>query len=144
MNRKVNITILGEPVGKGRPKFTTVSGFAKAYTPAKTANYETYIKLAYSERYKQMAFNVDEPLKITIYAYQTIPGSESKRRKALMLADKIRPTKKPDWDNIGKIVGDALNKVAYPDDKQIVEAHIYKHFSDVPRLEIEIEVINNE
>lgn len=144
MNKKVNITIPGEPAGKGRPKFTTVSGYAKAYTPAKTANYETYIKLAYSERYKQMTFSADEPLKITIYAYQTIPGSESKKRKALMLADKIRPTKKPDWDNIGKIVGDALNKVAYPDDKQIVEAHIYKYFSNEPRLEIEIEAVTNE
>ena len=33
-----------------------------------------------------------------------------------MICDEISPTKKPDWDNIGKIVSDALNKFAYKDD----------------------------
>lgn len=53
----------------------------------------------------------------------------------------IRPTKKPDWDNIGKIVTDALNGVAYHDDAQIVDAQVRKFYSKDPRVEIIIQDI---
>lgn len=39
-----------------------------------------------------------------------------------MLAGEIRPTKKPDMDNVVKIIADSLNNLAYYDDTQIVEA----------------------
>lgn len=38
-------------------------------------------------------------------------------------------TKRPDLDNLCKLVGDALNGVAYRDDSQIVAALIQKRFS---------------
>ena len=41
--------IPGEPVAKGRPKFSTRGGFVKAITPEKTANYETLVKLAFKQ-----------------------------------------------------------------------------------------------
>ena len=82
------------------------------------------------------------PLKLTITAYFPIPSSASKKKKELMLAGIIRPTIKPDWDNIGKIVTDALNHLAYDDDKQIVEAIVRKLYSDEPRVEIEIEEVS--
>jgi Holliday junction resolvase RusA-like endonuclease len=50
----------------------------------------------------------------------------------------IRPTKKPDADNILKAVLDALNGLAYNDDSQIVSARIEKLYSDNPRVEIVI------
>jgi Holliday junction resolvase RusA-like endonuclease len=53
-----------------------------------------------------------------------------------MLDGIVRPTKKPDFDNIGKIICDALNKIAYDDDSQIVEANIYKVYADIPRVEV--------
>lgn len=36
-------------------------------------------------------------------------------------------TEKPDVDNVLKLVMDALNGVAWKDDKQVTEAHIKKH-----------------
>ena len=33
--KKLRFVVPGEAVGKGRPKFTMQSGFAKAYTPKK-------------------------------------------------------------------------------------------------------------
>ena len=56
-----------------------------------------------------------------------------------MLLNNIRPTKKPDMDNILKIIADALNKVAYYDDKQIVECSIKKYYSNAPKVIVEIE-----
>lgn len=56
-------------------------------------------------------------------------------RKALegplvMVIDTYRPRKRdatPDWDNLGKLVSDALNKVAYRDDAQVVSGTVNKH-----------------
>ena len=50
----------------------------------------------------------------------------------------IRPTRKPDFDNIGKIICDALNGIAYRDDAQIVDALVRKFYSDTPRVIVEI------
>ena len=69
-----------------------------------------------------------------IIAYMRIPNSTSKKKKNLMRRGMIRPTKKPDIDNIFKVVADALNGVAYPDDKSIVDCQVRKFYSDRPRL----------
>ena len=37
---KVKFTILGEPAGKGRPRFRSVGPYVKTYTPEKTASYK--------------------------------------------------------------------------------------------------------
>ena len=51
-----------------------------------------------------------------------------------MLTGNLRPTKKPDLDNVAKIILDSLNKIAYDDDSQIVDLHIRKYYSDNPRV----------
>lgn len=136
---KIEFTVLGEPFGKQRPQFAKRGNFVTTRTPQKTVNYETLVQLSYMEKYKKMYFDVDEPLCITIRAFKSPPSSGvSKKKRLAMLQHKIFPTKKPDWDNIGKIIGDSLNSVAYPDDKQIVDAHIYKRYSENPRVEVEI------
>lgn len=71
-------------------------------------------------------------------AYKPIPKGTSKRKMAQMLDNHIRPAKKPDWDNIGKIVCDALNNVAFRDDSQIVDGTVVKCYSEQPRIEVEI------
>ena len=73
---------------------------------------------------------------VRIRAYYTIPESDSNRQRNRKLAGIIRPCKTPDVDNIGKIVFDALNKLAYDDDAQVVDFQIRKFYSDRPRIEI--------
>ena len=58
-----------------------------------------------------------------------------------MVAGDIRPTKKPDFDNVTKAVCDALNGVAYDDDSQIVDAMARKFYSEQPRIEVIIKGI---
>ena len=48
------------------------------------------------------------------------------------------PTKKPDCDNIAKIVLDALNGIAYHDDAQVAELTVIKTYSRAPRVLVEI------
>ena len=50
--------------------------------------------------------------------------------------------KKPDADNVAKIVLDSLNKIAYEDDKQVVELTVIKRWTfDNERIEFEVEEI---
>lgn len=76
---------------------------------------------------------------MTITAYFELPNKRSKLQEAEMLADIISPTKKPDWDNIGKIISDALNKFAFKDDAQITDARIIKKYARTPKVIVKIE-----
>lgn len=128
------ITIPGKPLGKQRPR---VLKNGITYTPKETVNYETFVKQLYFEQYnKDKPF--EGPVKMRIVAYMPIPQSTSKVKKKNMMRGIIRPTKKPDVDNIIKIVADALNGLAYQDDKQIVSCTVEKVYSDVPRVQVEI------
>jgi len=50
-----------------------------------------------------------------------------------------RPRKAGDIDGILKVSLDAMNKLAYEDDKQIVELHVWRRDDKYnPRLEVEI------
>ena len=140
----IKFVVPGLPFGKQRPKvtvrkFTGSDGkekkFAKAYTPEKTVNYENLVKMAYQEKAKGKRFKDGDMLDVRIIAYYNIPPSTSKKRRTMMLEHKIRPTKKPDWDNIGKIVCDSLNNIAYHDDNQVVDAQVRKFFSENPRVQ---------
>lgn len=138
---KIKFEINGEPTGKGRPRFVrTVTG-GRAVTPAKTSMYENIVRLEYERQIKGFKFDSDDMLKMNIEAFFSIPKSKSKKIKCKMLANEIRPTKKPDMDNIIKIIADALNNFAYYDDKQIVECNIKKYYSENPRVAVEIENI---
>jgi len=131
----IRLTIPGQPCAKSRPR---VCKFG-TYTPVKTVNYETLVKELYiMEHYTKQ---LEGALQMTVKAYFQIPESKSKKVKGLMRNGTIRPTSKPDWDNVGKIISDALNGLAYHDDSQIVDAHVEKWYSDAPRVEVYIQEI---
>ena len=137
----VKFEVLGTPVGKSRPKFSTVNGHAVAYTPAKTANYETLVRLSYQQKYAGCMFDKDIPLRAIIRAFFPIPKSASKKKREQMEAGKIRHTKKCDADNIAKACLDALNGIAFYDDSQVCELSISKFYGDTPKVEIIIDEV---
>jgi len=81
---------------------------------------------------------------MTVHAYFDIPKSTPKKNIPLMIQGQIRPTKKPDMDNIYKIVADALNGLAYHDDSQIVQAYVEKFYGSSPRVVIQIDKLEME
>lgn len=136
----ISFEIPGEPQGKARPKVTrTKSGKSLTYTPDKTVSYEELVRLRFFHTAgESFHFEHGVPLYLIVTAYMSIPKSKSERVKTDMLAQRIRPTKKPDFDNVFKIICDALNGIAYADDTQIVDAQIVKRYSNIPRVEVEI------
>jgi Holliday junction resolvase RusA-like endonuclease len=127
----MRFTIPGPPAGKARHR----TGKGRAYTPRQTLMYENAVKYAYLESGGKM---LDGPVELMILAYYSIPKSASRKRHALMLAGEIRPTVRPDWDNIGKIVCDAINGIAYRDDACVTDATVRKRYAENPRVEVEI------
>lgn len=137
-NGIIEFEAVGPLVGKGRPKFTTQCGYAKAYTPAKTRNYENMIKKSYLSRSR---YKSHKSLRITVTAYAEPSKSKTKKFKEAAFAEEFDPTTKPDIDNILKCVLDALNDVAYEDDRQVTEICAKKVYGHISRLVIRIEEI---
>lgn len=90
-------------------------------------------------RFKESLRNCDfQPLEgalfIKIFAGYPILKSTSKKHKTAMLAGIEHSIKKPDWNNVGKIVCDALNGISYKDDSQIVESQMQKRYIAGPGI----------
>lgn len=121
----------GKVQAKQRPRFNG----RYAYTPEKTVNYENWVKACYIEKYKNEK-PFEKALEVNIIAFFEIPKSTSKKKKQEMLEDKIRPTTKPDTDNIAKSILDSLNGIAYLDDKQVVDLRVRKQYAEVPSVSV--------
>lgn len=132
----VKFTVLGEPRGKQRPRMTRNG---HTYTPAETVQYENLVRMEYRRQCSDYRFPDDAALDMRIMAYYAIPKSVSKKKRQEMLERRIRPLKKSDWDNVGKIIADSLNEIAYKDDVQIVDGQVRKFYSDKPRVVVTIQ-----
>ena len=118
-----------------------VRGKTITYTPNQTTEYEKLVRASYTAVSKTF-FDKNIPLIISIIALFSIPKSVNKKLKNLMLQGDILPTKKPDSDNIIKIILDALNGVCYYDDAQICRVYFEKKYAEIPSTKIIIKEIN--
>lgn len=129
------INVPGEIRGKGRPKFSRHNG-GRAYTDAKTVSAENWVKACAVEQVGQPV--LEGPLMLSMCITVAIPPSWSKRKQADALAGRVRPTGKPDLDNTAKMVCDALNKLVWQDDSQIVAMQMSKLYGTEPGALIEV------
>lgn len=117
--------IAGEVQAKQRPKFNG----RFAYTPKETVSYENLVKLQYQAQCGNYRYPDDVPLIVAIFAHIEPPQSASNIKKTRMLNQAEYPLKKPDVDNVAKIILDALNGIAYRDDKQVVTLIVKKLYA---------------
>lgn len=133
----IKFTIPGVPKAKARPR-TTKTGHT--YTPKKTVEYENWVKLCYIDAKNKHNFKtLTEPIRAEIRCYFPIPKSYAKAKKEMAKNGDLKHTKRPDVDNLSKSVLDALNGLAYEDDKQVYDLRIVKFYSDEPRTEVVLE-----
>ena len=126
----------GKVIGKGRPRLNSYTG--TVYTPTKTKDYETLVEEYFLLKYPRFKV-LEGRLKVCIIAYFAIPKSTKKVDINEMLKNSISPTKKPDIDNIVKIVLDSMNKFAFKDDIQITKLEVEKRYSLEEKICIKIE-----
>jgi Holliday junction resolvase RusA-like endonuclease len=82
------------------------------------------------------------PMRFELHVYFPIAQSASDKFKRRANIGLERPAKTPDCDNLMKAAGDAMTGIAIRDDKFIVENHVYKWYSDRPRVEITIQALD--
>lgn len=134
----IKFTVPGEPCGKGRPRFAVTPNGVHAHTPSKTKAYEELVKWYWLQAVRTQNILFEGPVCVEIRAYFTIPERTSEKTRYRMHHGYVRPTKKPDCDNIIKVILDALNGLAYKDDAQVVLVAACKYYSEEPRVEVTI------
>jgi Holliday junction resolvase RusA-like endonuclease len=116
-----------------RPKQRTKSTRAgtRHYTPAPTVNQEAWVRLCCTQQAGTPM--VPGPVAVVIGLVLPLPGSWPKRDRADALSGKKQPLTKPDWDNLAKLVCDALNGIAWRDDAHVTVARCIKVYGEQPR-----------
>lgn len=135
--------IPGKPFGKQRPRVTVNGKYAHAYTPEKTKTYEELIRAEYLKQCNGK-FEKNIPITISIVALFEPPKSDSQKQKNKKINNVIYATKKPDWDNIAKVICDALNGIAWVDDSQIVSGTVAKYYAEESKVLVFIKEIEGE
>jgi len=134
----MKFTIMVEPVGKGRARTVRRGGKVITFTPQKTRDTEYDIRRLVMDMLinnKLRPFAPKVPLRIVATFYRLRPKGSPKRV--------LLPVARPDWDNYGKLLTDALEKYLYENDSQITTAVIKKRFGSPPRIELEIKEDND-
>ncbi len=137
---EIKFRVPGPPKGKQRPRVCRINGRSVTYTPKQTIEYEQKVRASYTSVSK-VKFQKDVPLEISILALFPIPLHASKKLKKQMLNGEVLPTKRPDCDNIIKIILDALNGLAYQDDCQICKVYFAKIYAKTPEIRVLIKNI---
>lgn len=115
----INFTVEGEPIPQARPRFSKFG----AYEPKRNTEYK-----------KQVA----QSARAVMGEREPMSGAVSMK---IRLYRKFQAVSRRfgDWDNLGKAICDALNKIVYADDSQIIRCTVEKYTDkNFPRAEIEI------
>jgi len=126
---------------KAQQRARSCARHGRAFTfksPSQKQEEDRLIVLLYEHR---PAVPLEGPLRLGVKAFLPIPESKSKKWKAMALCQDIRPTGRPDLDNLIKHFKDCATGIFWKDDKQIVEYSSFtgKYYGSPARWEIEIE-----
>ena len=127
--------VIGKPQGKARPRFRKIGNYASTYNPKQTTEYEKLVKLSAIEQCKdKLNKEYIGVVKMSIKAYFKPNKSISKKQYNLLIGTEC--LKKPDSDNIAKIICDSLNGVAYKDDSQVTYLEVEKYYAEEEKVEV--------
>lgn len=139
--KEISFFVPGKPQGKARARTVRMpNGFTRSFTPDKTVLYENLIKSCFMEAESRhgskFSLEAGTPVEMELTACFKPPVSQSLKKQRMMLLNEIQPLKKPDMDNIVKVVADALNGLAYHDDTQICVLTARKTYQSVEGLQV--------
>ncbi len=130
----VYFEVLGDPVPKARARTVRKGGRTWSFTPKKVVSWEKLVKAEAEKHFKKP---LTGPIMVSMIFYLNRPAS---RRVDIWV-----PTT-PDLDNLEKAVLDALNGVAYEDDRYVVAKNGQKKYVryDDPRVCVRITSLSKQ
>jgi len=145
----IGFQVPGEPMAMPRARIATRGKFARMYTPEAAVSHKTAVQWAWTKAVSVHKFKppMDAIVRIAITVYRTLPKSAPKWMKALVdefegtlgVASSVPCQTKPDWDNYGKLVSDALNGIAYRDDGQVFKGTVEKCYASTAYTYVSVE-----
>ena len=134
--------VKGRPQGKARARtfYDGRAGKMRSVTPESTKSYEELIRWSFKAQGGKYGGNTSA-FRVEISARYEVPQSWSKKKRAAALAGEIQPQTKPDCDNLVKVVLDALNGVAYNDDRQVIYVACRKKYAEEGSVLVKIEEV---
>lgn len=133
----MTLTIHGNPVPQGRPRFFRCGKNVGTYDPAKSKNWKENVKWQIREQILKQGWQIQEgALHMSVIFILQKP-------KALLKKKSCPPhTKKPDLDNLFKGVADALTGICFKNDSSIASFTAKKEYGDTPKTIIHITSIS--
>ena len=107
---------LMEVVGAARPRADARGGRPRIYMPERHARAQEAIGRLYREAHGSLRGAFSGPVLLAVVAHRHMPQSWPRHREG------EQDMGKPDFDNMAKLVADALNGIAWRDDAQVVAA----------------------
>ena len=123
----IKITIDGKPT----PKKAVKQGRYNAYNSQKS--FMDGLRWRIKEQYKGKLLTGGVSINVTYF--MPIPKSTPKKE----LPELFWHIKRPDTDNLTKMIKDCMSGIVYKDDSQVCDSHYKKIYSDNPRTVINIE-----
>ncbi|TKI65581.1 RusA family crossover junction endodeoxyribonuclease [Lysinibacillus mangiferihumi] len=133
----LKIEIPGDVQAQQRPKFSRYGNNVSVRDPKESKDYKSFVRLVASQVAPDTL--ITEEVRLRIDVFRKIPKSFSKKKHQQAVDGELRPTTKPDVDNLAKGIKDGLSKVIWHDDSQVTELFVRKWYSDNPRAEVTIE-----
>ena len=129
----LTLTIMGPPLGKGRPRFNKASGHA--YTPKTTAEWEGAARGEMAAQLPHGWTPLDEPVGLYVCALYPRPQSMTcSHTSGRCKCEERHPAEaflpypgKPDGDNVEKLAWDAAEKAGVVADDKLVVVHGGRH-----------------
>lgn len=123
--RCISFVVPGAPMPLQRARITTRGKFARMYDTEKNTDNKLHVAMIAAKAMGKQSL-IEDAVEVNLWVY--IEKPKSKQRKN---SDPYpMPTAKPDLDNCVKLIFDALNGIAWVDDKQVCTLTCGKRWAD--------------
>lgn len=145
-SRVIGLCIEGVPIPKKRARHVRRGNFVTTYDPQEKEKF-AFRKALFQELFhSNIELEASNSQLVTFFAidlsfYLPIPVSSTYAHRNAKLSHIQHHIQKPDIDNLAKFVLDCANGVLYFDDSQIIELSARKYYSDNPRTEIKLQIM---
>lgn len=130
----LQITILGAPIAKKRPRFFRRGNHVGTYNSQETeeGRFMQMLAMGLPAGWQPL----DCPVSVLVSFRMPIPASASRKRCEAMVSGETRHTKRPDVDNLQKFLKDCCNGLIWRDDSQVFRVEAEKSYSLAPETRI--------
>ena len=138
----IQFTIPGDVQAQERPRFSRIGKGVRTIDPPKSRAYKELVKLVAWQN--KPSEPIQEPIKLAVDVYIVPPKKyHTKPKQALIASGELRPTTKPDIENLLKGIMDGMTGIIYRDDSLVVELVARKFYDMTPRAEVIVEWAND-